>query len=383
VRSRREVWFPLNASLALALQPNLQQLLSYIVPPSKMVIKVTNYPKFLRDIELYGRSEITHMEERIIDFPENLQDLFDKNPEICENNLEFTNTPHTPMKREGCLFITQRRQATSDIRENPLVTVLGSHAAMTCQIVVMKHTESCVASIGHFDNHTCWQHGKDNSAHKEGMKIMIDEIEYLSKGDLDKGHIMVSVFGGYTDERGDAARNSMSLLEALHDQERTLELVEFCVGPYNTRKNKEGKNEAILIGIAIDLRSQKIFPASYPWNNFEDFSSQLQDRFLRRTGQGSTLPDEDKHKTKLSTFKPKALRNPKTFKNLQNAVGKENSRDSTEDLSKKDGFGNPLFGNLKPMVPRSKDYEEVLRDEALKKIPNNLKPVSEKSTAPA
>ena len=120
----------------------------------------------------------------------------------------------------------------------------------------------------------------------------------------------------------------------------------------------------------------------------------------RRTGQGSTLPDEDKHKTKLSTFKPKALRNPKTFKNLQNAVGKENSRDSAEDLSKKDGFGNPLFGNLKPMVPRSKvdlvqvlsitfqpninqDYEEVLRDEALKKIPNNLKPVSEKSTPPA
>ena len=34
----------------------------------------------------------------------------------------------------------------------------------------------------------------------------------------------VSVFGGYTDERGDAARNSMSLLEALHDQERTLEV---------------------------------------------------------------------------------------------------------------------------------------------------------------
>ena len=37
-----------------------------------------------------------------------------------------------------------------------------------------------------------FQHGKENSAHKEGMKIMIDEIEYLSKEDLDKGHIMVS-----------------------------------------------------------------------------------------------------------------------------------------------------------------------------------------------
>jgi len=134
-------------------------------------------------------------------------------------------------------------------------------------------------------------------------------------------------------------------------------------------------------GIAIDLRTQKIFPASYPWNNFEDFSSQLQDRFLRRTGQGSTLPDEDKHKTKLSTFKPKALRNPKTFKNLQNAMGKENSNSSSqsEDSLKKDGFGNPLFGGgLKPMVPKSKDYDEVLRDEALKKIPNNLKPAQVK-----
>ena len=48
----------------------------------EILCQVTNYPKFLRDIELYGRSEITHMEERIIDFPEDLQDLFDKNPEV-------------------------------------------------------------------------------------------------------------------------------------------------------------------------------------------------------------------------------------------------------------------------------------------------------------
>ena len=80
----------------------------------------------------------------------------------------------------------------------------------------------------------------------------------------------------------------------------------------------------------------------------------IESSISRRTGQGSTLPDEDKHKTKLSTFKPKALRNPKTFKNLQNAVGKENSQGSPEDLSKKDGFGNPLFGTLKPMVPKTK-----------------------------
>ena len=44
----------------------------------------------------------------------------------------------------------------------------------------------------------------------------------------------VSVFGGYEDERGDAAKNSMSLLRALHDDPRALELRHFCVGPYNT-----------------------------------------------------------------------------------------------------------------------------------------------------
>ena len=59
------------------------------------------------------------------------------------------------------------------------------------------------------------------------------------------------------------------------------QMVHFCVGPYNTCQDKDGKNMAILIGIAIDLQSQIIFPASFPWNDFQDFSKQLQDRVLR------------------------------------------------------------------------------------------------------
>ena len=119
--------------------------------------------------------------------------------QLRDNNLDFTATPHTPLKRDGVLFLTQRRQATSDIRENPKVTIIGSHAAKTCQIVVMKHTESGVASLGHFDNFSCWQFG-ESSPHKEGLQTMIDEIEFLSKEDLKKGHIQVSVFGGYVDK---------------------------------------------------------------------------------------------------------------------------------------------------------------------------------------
>ena len=58
-------------------------------------------------------------------------------------------------------------------------------------------------------------------------------------------------------------------------------MVHFCVGPYNTCQDKEGKPMAILIGIAIDLKQQVIFPASFPWNDFQDFSKQLQDRVVR------------------------------------------------------------------------------------------------------
>lgn len=288
-----------------------------------MVIKVTNYPRFLRDIQLKGRSDLTKMEEEIVDcIPETLEEFFDKYPELVETNLDFTNTPHTPLKRDGVLFLTQRRQATSDIRENPKVQIIGSHAAKTCHIVVMKHTESGVASLGHFDNFSCWQFG-ECSPHKEGLQTMIDEIEYLSKDDLTRGHIQVSIFGGYVDKMGHAIQNSRALLSALHEQERTLEMVHCCVGKFNTTQDKDGNNCAILIGIAIDLDSGTIFPAEFPWNNFAEFSEQLKDRVSRRSGQGALLNDEDRCKTKLSTFKPKALRNPNTYKNLQPTSSKE------------------------------------------------------------
>ena len=107
--------------------------------------------------------------------------------------------------------------------------ILGSHAAMTCHIVVMRHTESNVASIGHFDNFSCWQFGDESSAHKEGLRVMMEEIEFLSKGDLDEGHIQVSVFGGYTDERGEAAKNSMALLSALQESNRLIEVCHSCL----------------------------------------------------------------------------------------------------------------------------------------------------------
>ena len=183
-------------------------------------------------------SEIDHV-------PENLEDFFQRFPSIGEANEALTGQEHVTMWRDQVLFIKQRQQATSDYRENPKVRWLGSHAAMTCHIVVMRHRQSGVVSLGHFDNFCCWQFGEDGSAHRDGLDIMIQEITELSCGNADS--IEVGVVGGYTDARGDAARNSLSLLHSLHQHPCWLLLSYFCVGKYNTKVDaEEGANVAIL-----------------------------------------------------------------------------------------------------------------------------------------
>ena len=59
---------------------------------------------------------------------------------------------------------------------------------------------------------------------RQPERVTEREPQRATESQIQKRLPQVSVFGGYTDERGDAARNSMSLLEALHDQERTLEV---------------------------------------------------------------------------------------------------------------------------------------------------------------
>ena len=63
-----------------------------------------------------------------------------------------------------------------DIIFSILNFTLGSHAALTCHIVVMRHIITGVVSVGHFDNFCCWQFGDDSSAHRDGINIMLEEI---------------------------------------------------------------------------------------------------------------------------------------------------------------------------------------------------------------
>lgn len=280
--------------------------------------------------------------------PDSLEEFFESYPSIGEANEALTTTSHTNMWRDQVLFIKQRQQATSDYRENPKVRWIGSHAAMTCHIAVMRHRISGVVSIGHFDNFCCWQFGENSSAHRDGLDIMVREISALSCDNSD--NIEIGVYGGYTDIRGDAAKNSLSLLKSLYSHWCVLHLKHFCVGKYNTMLDEYGNNTAILKGIAVDLQTQILFPAIFAWGQYEDFKSQIKDKYQRIMSTDSDNVDganevatRTARITADSTFKPKSL------KNQARAIELIAKHDEKQDENKRD----PMTHRLKKIANRS------------------------------
>jgi len=185
--------------------------------------------------------------------------------------------------------------------------------------------------VGHFDNYTCWLHGDESGTEKEGLKTMLEEVEFLTGPEIiQQGQLEVSIFGGaMLLPNDDYAKNAMSLLRALTSSDRALHLTHLCVGPYNTQLDQDGKAKSILSGVAVDLGSGRIFPASFEWNNFEDMTNQIKNIVLRfllhfhnhppqhtdvifgRRGGGEKKGVGEEKITKLSTFKPKPFRNHK------------------------------------------------------------------------
>ena len=100
----------------------------------------------------------------------------------------------------------------------------------------------------------------DDDSGSDSSAASASASEDISRGDRWCG-VEVTVVGGYEDERGDAAKaekpfcfsqyfsqkiiahfqNSMSLLRALHEEPRLVEVRHFCVGPYNTRDTEPGE----------------------------------------------------------------------------------------------------------------------------------------------
>ena len=97
--------------------------------------------------------------------------------------------------------------------------------------------------------------------------------------------------------------------------------------------------------------------------------------YFRRTGQGSILKDEEYYKTTKSTFKPKALRNPNTYKNLQKNLPKESDKKKETDFNFSSKLKPAVF-NDKYQDTMSKEFKEMSAKESARQLPTvALKPV--------
>jgi len=187
------------------------------------------------------------------------------------------------------------------------------------------------------------------SLHLEIIYFMASkEISALSCDNSD--NIEIGVYGGYTDIRGDAAKNSLSLLKSLYSHWCVLHLKHFCVGKYNTMLDEYGNNTAILKGIAVDLQTQILFPAIFAWGQYEDFKSQIKDKYQRIMSTDSDNVDganevatRTARITADSTFKPKSL------KNQARAIELIAKHDEKQDENKRD----PMTHRLKKIANRS------------------------------
>ena len=137
----------------------------------------------------------------------------------CVRTTLSSPTPHTPRWREmGCssspkddrwgLFYKieiaifsltcyfKSCQATSDLRENPLVTVLGSHAAMTCQIVVGNEMSCILIEVKNIliDINWCWRWWSILKAVSQVSATLTITLAGRWNGDLNTLHVCHVLF---------------------------------------------------------------------------------------------------------------------------------------------------------------------------------------------
>ena len=175
---------------------------------------------------------------------------------LKERSLEFLSTF---TKRDFCsldkvLYVSQREHATVS-RKDKTLNFVGSGDATTCHIVVLI-SENAI-SVGHFD-------GCDT---ENGLLRMLEENNMLnrSEGNGNKRSnsvLLAHIFGGFVDDRNLSKRLLDDILLIMSHVEHEIHLVTACVYSLNTRII-DGKNHPIIYGVAIDMKTSQIVPASF------------------------------------------------------------------------------------------------------------------------
>ena len=159
-------------------------------------------------------------------------------------------TKHMTAKSERVLYISQREYGTV-IKDDKVVGTIGSEDATTCHIVILASKNA--VSLGHFD-------GCDTKTGLSGMLAGLLQSQSDSKEDC--SIIEAHIFGGFMDERKMSSELLDEILLLLSQSSCKIDLKTACVFSINNNVRNE-KNEPILYGVAMDIQSREIFPASF------------------------------------------------------------------------------------------------------------------------
>ncbi len=154
----------------------------------------------------------------------------------------------------GLVYVAQKEVAISRPAEDKAIKILGSEDATTCHIVVLRHRVNGTTAIAHLD---------------QVSKPALDKVvQRLSTSSQEQDEIVISIFGGYDDERGTSEELSLELLDYLVRSRAKFLLNMSVIGEYNTGFGNDGDQSRFprpkIYGVAAEVDSGRIFPARFP-----------------------------------------------------------------------------------------------------------------------
>ncbi|XP_074601343.1 N-terminal amidohydrolase 1 [Brevipalpus obovatus] len=177
--------------------------------------------------------------------------LFEMYPSVKEYSRTFLNQPRKTITSYGSLYVLQREFALVN-PSDPYVNILGTDAATTCNMVVLRHPETGMTACGHFDG----------SGTEDCIREMIRKVHNSGTSiDIHSG-LELHMIGGFIDANGYSKDLCQKILCSFHRQAISIHLITACICEVNNTV-RGGVNLPIVRGIAVYVKTGEIFPASF------------------------------------------------------------------------------------------------------------------------
>ncbi|XP_048575839.1 protein N-terminal asparagine amidohydrolase isoform X6 [Nematostella vectensis] len=182
----------------------------------------------------------------------NINDLVKRFPLLKARSDSLIRQACKDVGKAGLVYVHQREYATVTTQDEN-IHIIGSGDATTCQIIVLQEKDSGVTCLAHLDG----------SEMEEAVSSMVQSIQGHSSVQQDPLQIDVHIAGGFLDKRGISQQITRELLGILLDQKSAFHLQTAAVTDLNDSV-RDGVHYPIVYGIAVDVRSGRIFNASFP-----------------------------------------------------------------------------------------------------------------------